>query len=114
MLPFVMRIMNAEPQAGIGVSPARMLMPASNLSRGLFPEKEGGSAQVEEGLLSIHSRKRKEEIQSWVSHLQALQAQMIQNHGEYTETLRHRILEKEPMEVREFPIGSWVVTMAEW
>ena len=110
MLPFVMRIMNAEPQAGIGVSPSRMLMPASNLDRGLFPETGGGSVQVEEGLLSIHSRKRKEEIQNWVSHLRALQAQMIRSHGEYSETVKHRNLEKEPIDLREFPDDSWVVT----
>ena len=44
-----------------------------------------------------------------MTHLQALQAQLIRNHGEYTETVRHRILEKEPLETREFDTGSWVV-----
>ena len=74
----------------------------------LFPEKGGGLPQVGEGLGSIYRRKRKEEIKEWVSHLQALQAQMIPDRGKYSVILQHRILHKEPAVTRDFPLGFWV------
>ena len=53
MLPIAVRIMNAERHAGIGVSPAEIILPGVNLNRNLFPG--GSSAAVKEGADEITS-----------------------------------------------------------
>ena len=107
MLPIAVRIMNAERHAGIGVSPAEIILPGVNLNRNLFPG--GSSAAVKEGADEITSKHRKEEILKWVKHLQALQASAIREARQHREVLEYKIKEKAPDEISDFEPGQWVV-----
>ena len=110
MLPFVARIMNAEKHAGIGVSPAEIIMPAVRLNRHLVPEKEEAFSQVGEGLEEIQDKKRKQDIKDWLHHLRALQAQTIKRATENQSVVQHRILSKQPEQTKEFKTGEWCTT----
>ena len=106
-LPMVLRILNAEKIAGIGLSPAEILMPGLDLDRGMYPDDR--EEELKRSLDEIPDPQRKKVVLQWVNHLKALQAQALRSAGEYYEVLRHRMKEDEPKTTRSFKVGDWVV-----
>ena len=66
-LPLVLRILNAEPVATIGLSPAEILLPGIDLEAGFFPTSErAAKASVN----AIPDPARRKAIHKWLTHLQ--------------------------------------------
>ena len=108
-LPLVLRILNAEPVATIGLSPAEILLPGIDLQAGFFPTTErAAKASVN----AIPDPARRKAIQQWLTHLQELQVQAIRVAGERAALVKRKIKAKQPKVTRKFDEGDYVVT--EW
>ena len=80
-LPMVLRILNAEKIAGIGLSPAEILMPGLDLDRGMYPDDR--EEEFKRSLDEIPDPQRRKVVLQWVNHLKALQVQAIKTAGEF-------------------------------
>ena len=78
-LPLVLRILNSEPVATIGLSPVQILLPGIDLQAGLFPTAITRAAKA--SINAIPEKARREAIQKWITHLQDLQIQAIKTAG---------------------------------
>ena len=108
-LPLVLRILNAEPVATIGLSPAEILLPGIDLEAGFFPTSErAAKASVN----AIPDPARRKAIHKWLTHLQELQVQAIKVAGERANLVKRKINQKAPKVTRKFDEGDYVVT--EW
>ena len=106
-LPMVLRILNAEKIAGIGLSPANIFMPGLDLDRYMYPE--GREDELKRSLDEVPDPARRKVVMQWVNHLKHLQAQAIRRTGEYHEIIRDRLKEDAPKSTRSFKTGDWVV-----
>ena len=106
-LPMVLRILNSEKIAAIGLSPQEILMPGLDLDRFMYPE--GREEETKRSISEIPEPQRRNVVRQWVNHLKALQVQAIKTASKYYDLVKARIQEDEPEETREFAIGDWVV-----
>ena len=106
-LPMVLRILNSEKIAAIGLSPAQILMPGLDLDRLMYPE--GRKEETKRSISEIPDPQRRKVVLQWVNHLKALQAQAIKTAGKYFDLVKGRIQDKAPKKTRKFKVGDWVV-----
>merc|ERR1712185_820360 len=104
-LPLVLRILNSEPVATIGLSPVQILLPGIDLQAGLFPTAITRAAKA--SINAIPEKARREAIQKWITHLQDLQIQAIKTAGKRAAVVRRKIAEKAPLITRKFKEGDW-------
>ena len=107
-LPLVLRILNSEPVATIGLSPVQILLPGIDLQAGLFPTAITRAAKA--SINAIPEKARREAIQKWITHLQDLQIQAIKTAGKRAAVVRRKIAEKAPLITRKFKEGDYVIT----
>jgi transposase InsO family protein len=105
-LPLVLRILNAEKVATIGLSPVEILLPGIDLDSGLFPTADSRSAKA--SINAIPEKARRVAVQQWLTHLQELQVQAIKTAGQRVDLIRKKIDGKEI--TKKFEEGDYVVT----
>ena len=103
----VLRILNSEKIAAIGLSPQEILMPGLDLDRLMYPG--GREEETKRSISEIPEPKRRNVVLQWVNHLKALQLQAIKTASKHYQLVKDRIREAEPEETREFAVGDWVV-----
>ena len=109
-LPMVLRILNSEKIAAIGLSPQEILMPGLDLDRFMYPE--GREKETKRSISEIPDPQRQKVVLQWVNHLKALQVQAIKTANKYYEVVKIRTKETQPGKTRQFTVGDWVVIPA--
>ena len=90
----VLRILNSEKIAAIGLSPAEILMPGLDLDRLMYPE--GREEETKRSISEIPDPQRRKVVLQWVNHLKALQVQAIKTANKYFDLVKARIQEGTP------------------
>ena len=109
-LPMVLRILNSQKQAGIGLSPAEIIFPGLDLDAGVYPTN---FEVVKPSIEQIPEKGRRQAVEKWVRHLQQVQAQAIKlalRRAEAAVMEKVQSQSEDEGTFQSFSVGEYVVT----
>ena len=107
-LPMVLRILNNEPVATIGLKPVEILFPGrDDMGDEMYPSCR--EWLVKPSLDEIPDPARRKVVTQWVHHLRELQKDAIKNANKFIELVEKRKKDDRPIEYRQFKVGDYVI-----